>query len=104
MANRIVANGSVLDSQLHSVNNHGEKPDVKGFSDSKSEADFVLGKITMLIGEGVNPNKIAVLARTNAQIDLIQSVLSKANLPTQVKVSERFFDRVDVKDAIRQIR
>jgi DNA helicase-2/ATP-dependent DNA helicase PcrA len=104
MANRIVANGSVLDSQLHSVNNHGEKPDIKGFSDSKTEAEFVLGKITKLIGEGVNPNKIAVLARTNAQIDLIQSVLSKANLPTQIKVSERFFDRVDVKDAIRQIR
>ena len=45
-----------------------------------------------------------MLARTNAQIDLMQSVLSKANLPTQVKMSERFFDRVDVKDAIRQIR
>ncbi len=105
VANRIFSQNEVKENpQLHSAGSHGDKPEVKGFSDAKQEAEYVVSSVTKLIGQGINPNQIAILARTNSQIDLMQAAFNKANLPTQLKTSERFFERVEVKDAIRQIR
>jgi DNA helicase-2/ATP-dependent DNA helicase PcrA len=105
VANRIFSQNEVKENpQLHSTGSHGDKPEVKGFSDAKQEAEYVVSSVTKLIGQGINPNQIAILARTNSQIDLMEAAFNKANLPTQLKTSERFFERVEVKDAIRQIR
>jgi DNA helicase-2/ATP-dependent DNA helicase PcrA len=105
VANRIFSQNEVKENpQLHSAGSHGAKPEVKGFSDAKQEAEYVVSSVTELIGQGINPNQIAILARTNSQIDLMLAAFNKANLPTQLKTNERFFERVEVKDAIRQIR
>jgi DNA helicase-2/ATP-dependent DNA helicase PcrA len=47
---------------------------------------------------------IAILSRTNNQLDLFENELVKRGIPSQVKNSDRFFDRVDVRDAMKVIR
>jgi len=47
---------------------------------------------------------IAILARTNSQLDAFERELRAAGIPSQLKTSERFFERTDVKDAMRVIR
>jgi DNA helicase-2/ATP-dependent DNA helicase PcrA len=52
----------------------------------------------------VDSSDIAILARTNAQLDQIKSALNNAKVASQIRSGERFFDRVDVRDAMRVIR
>ena len=56
------------------------------------------------ISTGVDSSDIAILARTNAQLDQIKSALNNAKVASQIRSGERFFDRVDVRDAMRVIR
>jgi DNA helicase-2/ATP-dependent DNA helicase PcrA len=44
------------------------------------------------------------LTRTNAQLDIFERELRSAGIESQIKSSEKFFERVDVRDAMRVIR
>ena len=56
------------------------------------------------IAKGTDSSEIAILARTNAQLDQVKSALNNLKIASQIKSGERFFDRVDVRDAMRVIR
>mgnify|MGYP003336874401 FL=1 len=47
---------------------------------------------------------IAILARTNAQLEGYEKALSDLGIATQLRSAEKFFDRTEVKEAIREIR
>jgi DNA helicase-2/ATP-dependent DNA helicase PcrA len=91
-------------SELQSANAHGEKPAVNGFNSTQDEISYVVGEVVKRISEGVDSSQIAVLARTNAQLDQVKSALNNARIPSQIRSGERFFDRTDVRDVMRIIR
>ena len=91
-------------NELSSANSHGDKPLINGFNTSGDEIAFVVGAVVENISTGVDSSDIAILARTNAQLDQIKSALNNAKIASQIRSGERFFDRVDVRDAMRVIR
>jgi len=102
LANSILKGSSEnTNHELVSMNERGGELEVQGYADSRSEAQAVVDRIEQLVSTGA---KIAILARTNSQLDPFEAALKARNIETQLKSSERFFDRVDVRDAMRTIR
>jgi len=101
-ANRILKAGtSHNDHELTSMNERGEELVLRSFSTQQSEVNAVVETIANL---GKTHSDIAILARTNNQLDPFEAALKARSIETQLKNSERFFDRVDVRDAMRVIR
>ena len=81
----------------------GPEPTIRGFADGPSELEFIVTTIGGWLAEGIAPAAIAVLLRMNAQIPPIEAALTKARIPFRVR-GGRFFERVEVRDALRLLR
>jgi len=106
-ANKILQSADLLSVEgveLRAINTHGEKPLINGFNSTADEISYVAQQVKKQIDAGVDSSDIAILARTNAQLDQINSALNNLKIVSQLRSGERFFDRVDVKDAMRLIR
>lgn len=102
-ANSILRVGS-MGQELTAFNEHGSKPSVQGFKDEYSEINGVLQEITGLLTAGIQPQEIAILARTNAQLSAFERAMNKSGIPYQVRNTERFFERSDVREFLKQVR
>jgi DNA helicase-2/ATP-dependent DNA helicase PcrA len=102
-ANSILRAGT-MGQELVAFNSHGNKPSVQGFKDEQSEIAGILSDIKVLLTGGVQPQEIAVLARTNAQLAAVERAMNLEGIPYQVRNTERFFDRTDVRDFLKQVR
>ena len=106
-ANKILRQANLISdhgTELQSANSHGDIPMVNGFASQSDEIAYVCVEVAKLINNKVDSSEIAVLARTNAQLDQVKSALNNAKIASQIRSGERFFDRVDVRDAMRVIR
>ena len=102
MANQVLKAGSSnVDHELVSMNERGEKLELNSFATTLAEVNAVVDAIVNL--ESTHSD-IAILARTNSQLDPYEAALKNRGVETQLKNAERFFDRVDVRDAMRVIR
>ena len=102
-ANSILRVGA-MGQELVAFSNHGSKPSVQGFKDEYSEISGVLQEITGLLTQGIEPQEIAILARTNAQLSAFERAMNKSGIPYQVRNTERFFERSDVREFLKQVR
>jgi DNA helicase-2/ATP-dependent DNA helicase PcrA len=102
-ANSILRAGT-MGQELVAFNSHGSKPSVQGFKDEQSEIAGILSEIKVLLTGGVQPQEIAVLARTNAQLSAVERAMNREGIPYQVRNTERFFDRTDVREFLKQVR
>lgn len=93
-----------LGQELAPINEHGNQPVLTEYKTDGQEAVGVTNQITELISQGEKPENIAILARTNAQLLTIQKVFKEAELPYQVRSNDRFFDRPEIREFIRDIR
>ena len=93
-----------MGQELVAQNEHGSQPTVSAYRDEESEIAGVLADITQLLAEGVAPQEIAILARTNAQLKGAEKEMRTLNLPYQVRSTERFFDRKEVRDFLSEVR
>jgi DNA helicase-2/ATP-dependent DNA helicase PcrA len=106
-ANAILRQGGMIGEHGHelaSMNEHGAKPEIKSYESAVNEAKEVVNQIKKLRGELGSEVEIAVLTRTNNQLDHFERELANVGIQSQLKSSERFFERVDVRDAMRAIR
>jgi len=102
IANKVLSqSASHSDQQLVSMNTHGANFELERFTTSSAEVAHVGSRIAELDLKSVS---VAILARTNQQLDLFERDLAARGIETQLKSAERFFDRVDVRDAMRVIR
>ena len=102
-ANSILRAGT-MGQELVAFNSHGSRPSVQGFKDEQAEINGILTEIKGLLTGGVQPQEIAVLARTNAQLSAVERAMNREGIPYQVRNTERFFDRTDVRDFLKQVR
>ena len=102
-ANSILRKGA-MGNELVAINDHGSKPTITAYNDESSEIAGIVRDITKLISEGTPAQEIAVLARTNNQLNGLEKAMNLANLPYQVRNTERFFDRKEVRDFLKQVR
>jgi DNA helicase II / ATP-dependent DNA helicase PcrA len=106
-ANAILRQGGMIGEHGHelaSMNSHGAKPEIAKFESNASEANFIVNKIAELRVKAGDSAEIAILTRTNSQLDIFERELRAAGIASQIKGSERFFERIDVRDAMRVIR
>ena len=102
-ANSILRKGA-MGNELVAINDHGSKPTITAYSDESSEIAGIVRDITKLISEGTPAQEIVVLARTNNQLNGLEKAMNSAGLPYQVRNTERFFDRKEVRDFLKQVR
>jgi DNA helicase-2/ATP-dependent DNA helicase PcrA len=102
-ANALLRNSS-MGQELTASNDHGLHPSVDGYKDESGEIAGILTQITTLLSEGTAPQEIAILARTNSQLKGVERALNSKGLPYQVRSTERFFERQDVRDFLKQVR
>ena len=102
-ANALLRNSS-MGQELTASNDHGVHPSVDGYKDESGEIAGILSQITTLLSEGTAPQEIAILARTNSQLKGVERAMNSKGLPYQVRSTERFFERQDVRDFLKQVR
>ena len=102
-ANALLRNSS-MGQELTASNDHGLHPSVDGYKDESGEIAGILSQITGLLSEGTAPQEIAILARTNSQLKGVERAMNSKGLPYQVRSTERFFERQDVRDFLKQVR
>ena len=102
-ANSILRKGA-MGNELVAINDHGSKPTITAYNDESTEIAGIVRDITQLISEGTAAQEIAVLARTNNQLNGLEKAMNAANLPYQVRNTERFFERKEVRDFLKQVR
>jgi len=90
--------------QLRAQREAGPSPSLTAYSDDPSEAVGVATAIKGLVTRGTPASQIAVLFRTNAQSEALESALAAAGVAYLVRGGERFFARKEVRGAILLMR
>jgi len=103
MANTVLRSAS-MGQELVAQNDHGTKPSIAAYKDESAEIAGVVKDIGALLSEGAEAQEIAILARTNNQLNSIEKAIAAAGLPYQVRNNERFFDRMDVREFLKGVR
>src|SRR5205814_1739368 len=62
------------------------------------------GRPAELVASGVLASKMAVLVRVNVQTERFEQALTQAGVPFQVRGTERFFGRAEVRQAMGMLR
>ena len=100
-ANSVIKNNKYRkDKNLYTDNDNGIKIKYHQAMDEKDEAYYVSKEIEKLIIDGIKPNDIAVLYRTNAQSRAMEESLLRENIPYKVVGSFYFYNRKEIKDLI----
>lgn len=90
--------------QLISQRPAGPEPSWTEYPDDEAEAAGVATRIQDLIDDGVPAREIAVLFRTNGQSQAFEAALADANIGFQLRGTERFFNRPEIRQSLVQIR
>ena len=90
--------------ELRAVREQGMTPALVALDDPSIQAEFVGERIDELMGDGFEPEDIAVLYRAHYQSMEIQMELTRRDLPFQITSGLRFFEQVHVKDISAIIR
>lgn len=91
--------------QLISQREHGPPPQIIEYDDDAAEADGIAEQIIRLHQhQGVPLSETAVLYRTNGQSQALEEALAQAGLAYQLRGSERFFSRREVREALAALR
>lgn len=82
----------------------GVKVHVRGVSDERVEAGFVVERVQRDIQQGISPEEVAVFYRINAQSRVLEEAFRAAQIPYQVIGGMRFFERAEIKDVMAYLR
>jgi DNA helicase-2/ATP-dependent DNA helicase PcrA len=82
----------------------GPEPAFTGYPDDGAEAAAVARRASRLIAAGIPAREMAVLVRVNVQTERFERALADAGVPSQVRGTERFFERPEVRQAMGMLR
>ena len=104
-ANAVIANNPErLGKQLWTADGEGEQIDLYTAYNEVDEARFVVERIRAHIDDGGSAGECALLYRSNAQSRALEEQLGQARLPYRVYGGQRFFERMEIKDAMAYLR
>jgi DNA helicase-2/ATP-dependent DNA helicase PcrA len=108
LANRVIsaARGRPAGARLQLAGQQpaGPEPTFAEHDDEPAEAAAVADGIAELLREGTPAAEIAVLYRVNAQSEAYEQALDARGIPFQVRGGEGFFQRPEVRAAVRALR
>ncbi|MBP5678954.1 MAG: UvrD-helicase domain-containing protein [Bacilli bacterium] len=104
-ANQVIRNNKMKkEKNLWTARGIGEKIKYYRAYNEKDEAEYVVRNIKKLQEEGVEPQEIAVLYRTNAQSRVIEEECLKESIPYKMIGSINFYSRKEIKDLLAYLR
>src|ERR1035437_1009081 len=101
LANRLLAVGGR--EPLVATKPAGTPPAIARYLDPEAEIRGLLAWLRAVGEAGIAPTEIAVLVRMNAQLPPIEDALTRAGIGFTVR-GGRFFDRREIKEALRLLR
>jgi DNA helicase-2/ATP-dependent DNA helicase PcrA len=108
LANRVISAAADRPAgarlQLTGQQPTGPQPSFAEHDDEPAEANAVADAIAELLRASTPAAEIAVLYRVNAQSEAYEQALDARGIPFQVRGGERFFQRPEVRAAIRGLR
>jgi DNA helicase II / ATP-dependent DNA helicase PcrA len=102
LANRLIA-ASGRTKRLTATRPSGPPPTISGHRTADAELVALVAWVRRLVDQGTPPPQIAVLVRTNAQLEPIESALTRAGIGYRVR-GVGFYRRPDVRAAIALVR
>ncbi len=104
-ASRVIAhNTERRDKTLFTQNVEGEKISLSEAYDEHDEAFKVVSEVLVEVTDGESLNQMAVFYRTNAQSRVIEDVLRAKGVQYQIYGGLKFYDRLEVKDALAYLK
>jgi DNA helicase-2/ATP-dependent DNA helicase PcrA len=101
----ITPNRNRRHKELRAVRGTGQKLQFYEAYDDRSEAAYVVDRISTLVAMGrADPGDFAVMYRTNAQSRLLEEAFLHAGLPYKLVGAQRFYGRREVKDVVGYLR
>lgn len=105
-ANEVISNNEGRHQKtLWTDNQEGEKIHEVEVADQNAEARFIVETIDRYVSRGKKTYRdFAVLYRTNAQANTIETVFSKSAMPYRVIGGTRFSDRKEIRDIVAYLQ
>ncbi|MBK5967982.1 MULTISPECIES: DNA helicase II [Thiorhodovibrio] len=105
-ANALIANNpSRLGKELWTDDSAGDPLRLYSAFNEVDEARFVAERVRRYVAEeGLRRSECAILYRTTAQSRLFEEALLQIGLPYRVYGGQKFFERVEIKDALAYLR
>ena len=104
-ANAVIANNAErMGKNLWTEGVEGEPIRLYSAYNERDEADFVIGRLKDWAAQGNARADAAVLYRSNAQSRVLEESLINAGIPYRVYGGLRFFERMEIKDALAYLR
>ncbi|WP_340296180.1 3'-5' exonuclease, partial [Aquipuribacter hungaricus] len=80
------------------------RPSFTEHEDDVAEAEAVAQRVVDLLARGVRAAGVAVLVRTNGQLEVLEQALGDRGVPYLVRGADRFFSRREVREAVVLLR
>ncbi len=104
-ANSLIGNNADrLGKELWTAGEEGEPIQVYSGYNDLDEARFVAERAQEWIESGGSPDEVAVLYRSNAQSRVLEEAMLRAQIPYRIYGGVRFFERVEIKNALAYMR
>lgn len=104
-ANELIANNAErMGKELWTEGDEGEKISIYSAYNELDEARFTVSKIKEWYDAGNKLEKCAILYRNNAQSRVLEEALLQSSLPYRIYGGMRFFERLEIKDALGYLR
>jgi DNA helicase-2/ATP-dependent DNA helicase PcrA len=104
-ANAVIGNNAGrMGKNLWTDGAEGEPVRIYAAYNERDEADFIVGRLKDWIDHGNLRAEAAILYRSNAQSRVLEEGLINAGIPYRVYGGLRFFERMEIKDALAYLR
>jgi DNA helicase II / ATP-dependent DNA helicase PcrA len=104
-ANGVIANNSSrLGKKLWTEDSEGEPVSLYAAYNEQDEARFIVERIQEWVRQGNSNNSCAILYRSNAQSRVLEEALLRENIAYRIYGGQRFYDRLEIKNAIAYMR
>jgi DNA helicase-2/ATP-dependent DNA helicase PcrA len=105
-ADRVIRdNEQRIDRKIRTINEDGEKIQVRELSDQNHEAQFVVSEIRRLINrQNIRPEDVAVMYRTTAQSRVLEEAFRTSEFRYRIVGGVRFYERKEVRDILAVLR
>jgi DNA helicase-2/ATP-dependent DNA helicase PcrA len=104
-ANGLIAkNNARLGKNLWTEAGEGEKIQLYSAFNDHDEAEFIVNRMREFHGRGRDWAELAILYRTSAQSRVFEEALIRDRIPYKIYGGLRFFERMEVKDALAYLR
>jgi DNA helicase-2/ATP-dependent DNA helicase PcrA len=104
-ANSVIANNlGRLGKELWTDGEKGEPISLYAAYNEQDEARFIVERIQSWISQGKRRSESAILYRSNAQSRALEEALLREAIPYRIYGGQRFYDRLEIKNAVAYLR